>query len=92
MDRSALIAAMAATPLEVRHVTVPGWGDLHVRELTTDVVDRLNRAKRGDDGINALAFCCYKTTLGMKCYSGSYKPLKKRWNGSHGKKEKHNGR
>jgi hypothetical protein len=61
MDRAALIAAMAATPLEVRHVTVPGWGDLHVRELTTDVVDRLNRAKRGDDEINALALSAAAT-------------------------------
>jgi hypothetical protein len=47
---------MAATPLEVRPVSVPGWGDMHVRELTIDAVDRLNRAKRssGDD-VNALA-------------------------------------
>lgn len=55
MDRAALIAAMQVTPLEVRAVTVPGWGDLHVRELTTDTVDRLNRAKKAGDGTNALA-------------------------------------
>lgn len=63
MDRAALIAAMHASPLEVRPVTVPGWGVLHVRELTTDTVDRINRAKggEGDGGVNALALSAAAT-------------------------------
>lgn len=61
MDRAALMAAMSATALEVRAVDVPGWGVLHVRELTTDVVDRLNRAKSSDNGVNALALSAAAT-------------------------------
>lgn len=61
MDRAALMAAMAATSLEVRPVDVPGWGVLHVRELTTDVVDRLNKAKSSGGGVNALALSAAAT-------------------------------
>ena len=43
-------------------VTVPGWGTMHVRELTTDIVDRLNRAKRdGAEDVNALALSAAAT-------------------------------
>jgi hypothetical protein len=50
MDRATLIAAFNSTPLEIRPVTVPGWGSFHVRELTLGDMDLLNKAKAASGG------------------------------------------
>jgi hypothetical protein len=57
MDRASLIAAFNSMPLEVRPVTIPGWGTFHVRELTLGDMDLLNNAKRaeGTAAVAALA-------------------------------------
>lgn len=59
MNREELMAAMRTCPFDKKEVTVEGWGSFHVREISTDTVNKLNAAKstaaEGDAPLNTLA-------------------------------------
>lgn len=51
MTRDELMAAMRARPFEMTSVEVKGWGTIHIRELTADMVNRTTvTVAEGDDG------------------------------------------